>query len=412
MKRRDFILGSGAGVLGASLFPSRSHGTVSGSDRKFIFVHCPGGWDPAMVFCPHVGDGDVIDRESDAATATAGDISYVSSSRTVVNEFFERWHDHMLLFNGLEVRNIDHWVCTILSRTGDTSGELPDWATIIAQQDRDRYLLPHFCLGGPAFAGPFPSVLVSSSGGRQLEHMLDGRFHEQNVGGFQPTSLAPASRDLLHEFAAGRQQALLEGAVGRRKELLENTVSGMNTLLDAVPYAESLRGGGLEVDRAVNLLSEGLVRCVSMSQTNVSYDTHVSNFYYQGVYQTELFTRLTELMELLESTPGTVADTLMEETTVVVHSEMGKTPQLNGNGKDHWPFTTTMLLGSGFTPNRTVGAYTGAMGGSPIDLATGELFEGGTRMTASTIGATLLAMADIDPGDWALDSSPILGVLA
>ena len=245
MKRRDFILGSGAGVLGASLFPSRSHGTVSGSDRKFIFVHCPGGWDPAMVFCPHVGDGDVIDRESDAATATAGDISYVSSSRTVVNEFFERWHDHMLLFNGLEVRNIDHWVCTILTRTGDTSGELPDWPTIIAQQERDRYLIPHFSLGGPAFAGPFPSVLVSSSGGSQLEHMLNGTFHEQNAGQFQRTALAPASRDLLHEFAAQRQQELLEASIGRRKELLQNTTDGMNTLLDAVPYAASLRGGGL-----------------------------------------------------------------------------------------------------------------------------------------------------------------------
>ena len=71
-----------------------------------------------------------------------------------------------------------------------------------------------------------------------------------------------------------------------------------------------------------------------------------------------------------------------------------------------------MLLGSGFTGNRTIGAYTGSMGGSPIDFATGEQFEGGTLMTASSIGATLLAMADIDPADWALDSDPILGVLS
>jgi len=115
---------------------------------------------------------------------------------------------------------------------------------------------------------------------------------------------------------------------------------------------------------------------------------------------------------LLQSTPGTVAPTLMEETTVIVHSEMGKTPQLNNDhGKDHWPFTSEMFLGSGFTPNRTIGAYTGSMNGKKIDFATGELFEEGNVMTASTIGATVLAMADIDPAAWALDSSPILDVL-
>ena len=143
-----------------------------------------------------------------------------------------------------------------------------------------------------------------------------------------------------------------------------------------------------------------------------SYDTHSANFYYQGNHFTDLFGRLHELMVLLENTPGTVAPTLMEETTVVVHSEMGKTPQLNTSGKDHWPFTSTMLLGSGFTPNRVVGSYTGSMGAEKIDFATGELFDGGNVMTATTIGATLLAMADIDPGDWALDSGPILGVLS
>ena len=129
---------------------------------------------------------------------------------------------------------------------------------------------------------------------------------------------------------------------------------------------------------------------------------------------TALFEGLHELMALLESTPGTTDPTssLMDETTVVVHSEMGKTPQLNGyNGKDHWPFTTTMLLGSGFTGNRVVGSYTGDMNAEKVDFATGDLFDEGSVMTASTIGATLLAMADIDPGDWALDSSPITGIL-
>ena len=41
-----------------------------------------------------------------------------------------------------------------------------------------------------------------------------------------------------------------------------------------------------------------------MSQGNISYDTHVSNFYYQGVYQTELFTRLHERWSCWRARPA------------------------------------------------------------------------------------------------------------
>ena len=243
MKRRDLILGSGATLLTTGFYPSVARATVSGADRKFIFVFCYGGWDPAMVFCPHLGDGDVIDRESSSATATAGDIPYVATSRTIVNDFFDTYYDKMLLFNGLEVRNIDHWVCAILTKTGDTGGDLPDWATIIAQEQLGNYLIPHFVMSGPSFFGPYPNAVVSSSGGNQLTNMLIGQIGQYSEIN-SPASLAPDARDVLHAFAAQRQQTLLANSVGRRKLLLENSVASLNTLLDAVPHAENLRGGG------------------------------------------------------------------------------------------------------------------------------------------------------------------------
>ena len=414
MNRRNLILGSSAALAASSLYPKISRASISGADRKFIFVFCYGGWDPAMVFCPHLGDGDLIDRESNSDTATAGNIPYVSSSRSIVNNFFDTHYENILLFNGLEVRNIDHWICAILSKTGDTGGDLPDWATIIGQQQMENYIIPHFVMGGPVFAGEYPNAVVSSSGGNRLYHMLNGAFNFQYSGDIDlPATFAPDSRSALHAFAAQRQQALLSNTIGRRKTLLENSVDSLNTLQLSQPHADKLRGGSLDFDQATDLLSAGLVRCVSMNH-NVSptYDTHSANYYYQGNHLTALFDGLHELMAHLASKPGTVAPTLMEETTVVVHSEMGKTPQINGSsGKDHWPFTTTMLLGSGFTGNRVVGSFTGGMNGEKVDFATGDLFDGGSVMTASTIGATLLAMADIDPGDWALDSSPITGIL-
>ena len=44
----------------------------------------------------------------------------------------------------------------------------------------------------------------------------------------------------------------------------------------------------------------------------------------------------------------------MDETTFVVMSEMGRTPALNGNeGKDHWPYTSALVMGPGLQGSET-----------------------------------------------------------
>ena len=50
-----------------------------------------------------------------------------------------------------------------------------------------------------------------------------------------------------------------------------------------------------------------------------------------------------QFREMLDASPGVYAPTLAEETVVVVLSEMGRTPGINGtDGKDHWPWTSAM----------------------------------------------------------------------
>ena len=97
----------------------------------------------------------------------------------------------------------------IYTKTGDTGGDLPDWGTIIGQQQMENYIIPHFVMGGPVFAGEYPNAVVSGSGGNQLYHMLNGSFNFQYSGDVDlPATFAPDSRDALHAFAAQRQQAL------------------------------------------------------------------------------------------------------------------------------------------------------------------------------------------------------------
>jgi len=83
------------------------------------------------------------------------------------------------------------------------------------------------------------------------------------------------------------------------------------------------------------------------------WDTHVANFKLLKDYNLPYFDQaFSALMEDLQN------HGLLDETLVVVMSEMGRTPRINGNaGRDHWTFCQSMLLaGAGIRGGTVYGA--------------------------------------------------------
>jgi len=67
--------------------------------------------------------------------------------------------------------------------------------------------------------------------------------------------------------------------------------------------------------------------------------------------------RYLEAAQRLEALPAPEGGSLLDQTTVLVMSEMGRTPIHNAAiGKDHWPVTSAMLVGAGVAGGRVVGA--------------------------------------------------------
>ncbi len=92
---------------------------------------------------------------------------------------------------------------------------------------------------------------------------------------------------------------------------------------------------------------------------------------------------------------------------------MARTPQLNAdNGRDHWPWTSVLLFGTGITGGRAIGGYDGGYGGLGIDPATGEIDLARPAPTPAQLGATLMALADLDPCVLGPSVEPLDGVLA
>ena len=143
----------------------------------------------------------------------------------------------------------------------------------------------------------------------------------------------------------------------------------------------------------------------------LNWDTHAVNFIQSDHYQ-DLFGGLSSIMEELHARPGTVHPTLADETVVVVLSEMGRYPQLNSRqGKDHWTFTSAMIIGAGVEGGQAVGGYTDTAAGERVDVASGQIHEKGEKLVPDHIGATLLALADIDPAEH-VDAAPLASILA
>ena len=146
---------------------------------------------------------------------------------------------------------------------------------------------------------------------------------------------------------------------------------------------------------------------------SLAWDTHAENDAIQSYLFEDLFHGLGLLVGMLAGAPGETTPTLLEETVVVVFSEMGRTPQLNSaEGKDHWPYTSVLLVGAGIQGGRVVGGLDSNYYGLALDPVTGDADEDGNVPGVTDLGATLLTLADVDPAELLPDGQVIGGVIA
>ena len=81
-------------------------------------------------------------------------------------------------------------------------------------------------------------------------------------------------------------------------------------------------------------------------------------------------------------------------------------------GKEHWTFTSAMLLGAGVAGGQSLGGYSEYFIGEPIDLASGAIADGGVALGPQHLGATLCQLGGMDPAEQVPDGDPITAAIA
>jgi len=419
--RRNLMTSAGAlGGLGLFGVQAGWARPMSPGARRFLFIYCFGGADQTTVYMPTM-DHTSIPDEPGATAASVGDLRYVDhEERPSVRDFMETYGDQTAFLHGIEVRSISHERCQQLVLTGTADAQADDWPTLLAGHAGVEVPMPGLVHSGPAFSSRYSQSVIRLGETGQLNQLIDGTALSERS--HPPVVPPPADVSALVDAHLARRATDLSTGGGGIERFSSN-------YLEALERLDSLKSLSGEVDLSVDpemdmtMQVQPLLDCLELGLTRTAviefkgvnqegFDTHAENSRQSGHFE-YLFSSLQQVVGELETRPGTAGGSLLDETVVVVFSEMGRHPLLNvDQGKDHWTVTSAMLIGSGVAGGRSYGSYGENFTGAPIVPSTGEVHDSGVNMVASHLGATLLALGDVDPGTFLPGIEPITALLS
>lgn len=419
--RRDFLVGSAAAGGLALTAASRPAGAgTPASPCNVIIVVAGGGWDTCYALDPKPGS-TAIDIP-DGQVQRFGDMDiFVHASRPNVTSFFAAYADVTALVRGINIRSIVHPDCLRRLITGTQTTGQSDFGAIVGSELGDALPVPYLVLGPEAYPGPLAGVSASVGFTKQLASLLDPQQAYPIAPAFGSNALDLTANDEAEirawvEARAKREQAT-RGALGYNRRRIDDflrSVDATDALRDhagSIGNREPTLGIAEQLTVAVDALHGDLSWSVLVADGQM-WDTHAANEA-QGGYHDNLFRELAALADDLGARSGRRAgSTMLDETLVVVVSEMSRAPRLNAEGgKEHWPVTTAMLFGGPVAGRTVVGGTDHEQAALAVDLQTGELHPQGSMIQTGHFVATVLDLAGVDPAPWLTDP-PLPGLRA
>ncbi len=423
MNRRDLLkYGAAAftlGALGPLLRTRKATAAAPSSPRRLILVFAQGGWDTTYSIDPKTQSDeiDIPDGGTGCQVKTYGSgglDAFLTSgpAGTSVDTFFTAYAANTAIVRGISVASVAHAECAKRMCTGTRDSTSPDMGAIVAHDLADSLPLPYLILGDTAFSGPYAASAGRVGPTNQIIALLDPKQAYQ-TGSSKPFATTSAEDDVLQAYSmasatATRTDRAANGYNAARVDDLTFSLQHAR-LLQGKAASFGHRGATLkladQVTLGVTALQQGIAQSV-MLNTELKWDTHSQNTDQEASHQA-LFDGLKQLLDALATTPGQQSGTYMiDDTCVVVFSEMGRTPKLNANsqpGKDHWPVTSAMVMGAGVKGGVVLGATTDGLDGTNgmqaelLDFTTGAVSATGQSLMFQNFAAGVLQLCGVDP---------------
>jgi len=394
--------------------------------RFLVMLFADGGWDPTQTLDVHdpLDMTDGIDVDVDPAVtglplstiATAGGITYISNpnpdpntGRPAVDTYFQKWGPKTCIVNGIGTRSTSHDQSRQLVMTGSLDPTRADFAVMAAAANGADMPLPHLLLSGDSFAGGFAG-LSGRLGGQMSAAIAYNRVGD--TGGLAVSALGEA----YVQQALERERLLAEhappSAISGKLEAYRDANARADKLAHLAGSLTLNQGTGQQLATALgNAFKSGLTTSVTVNPFG-GFDTHSNNQDQNQRWQ-DVFDYLDGLVTGLSTQPGLLAASLLDETTVVVCSEFGRTPELNGdNGKDHHPWTSMILVGRNVHGGTTVGKTDGNQEGVKTNFATGQPDDTGLVIDVTNMVAGIVTLMGANSADYIPSVKPFTAMIA
>jgi uncharacterized protein (DUF1501 family) len=389
--------------------------------RFLVMLFSDGGWDPTQTLDVHdpLDPTDGIDVDVPQAIsglppsqiATVGGITYMSNptTRPNVDTYFQNWAAQTCVVNGIGTRSTSHDQSRQLVLTGYLDPTKADFAVMAAHKNGADMPLPHLLLSGDSFGGQFAGL--SGRLGGQMGTAIAYNRLSQN-GPLAVSALGEAYVQQTLEWERLVAQASPSTAISGKLAAFEDANGRADQLTRLAGSLNINTSSGTTLATSLgNAFRSGLTTSVSMNPFG-GFDTHGDNTDQNQSWE-RVFTFMNALMNGLQQQPGVLAPTLLEETTIVVCSEFGRTPELNGdNGKDHHPWTSMLIAGRGVRGGTTVGLTDSTQEGVKVNLATGQPDNAGQVIDVTNMVAGLVTLMGANSADYLPSVTPFTAMIA
>jgi uncharacterized protein (DUF1501 family) len=401
--RRQFLRNAGllAGALGCRRAFGRRPVAASQQPHYVVQILMNGGVDPVLT----------LDPRDPTTVAGTIDCLYTGDQRLsgrrrlygpLMKELLRHERD-LCILQGVRVDTVSHIDGEeMLSRGRTAYGPSTPWIGDVIGP-----LLPG---GAPIEHLVLPDLLVNAEAETRRGHSaveisleLAERVLAQGGAAFAPAAGLPATRTAT--AASARRLLRVEpGALScyltdlERAEQLRGLLHSFRPR-SALPTSDPRLGPRLGV--ALHAIRTNQARYITVQHKRLWFDSHTDNLHIQTTRVPPAFRDLATFLDHLK-TERNVYGPLIDQTTIVVGSELGRFPRVNGvQGKDHWPENSWILAGKGIRlqdDGVTVGATDARLKGLPVDYQTGSLTSANARpLFLDAIFATLVHLAGGDP---------------
>ena len=367
MKRRSFVKGLLAPAISAVSGFHLPLANAAGYDGKlFVFVQADGGWDPTSLCDPKtntLGEMVINHWAENGEIRQAGNIFYADFGNNAA--FFDKFHDRMLVINGVDAQTNSHSAGIVHNWSGRVSEGYPSMTALLAAHHGPALSLAYLSFGGFSDTASLTTYtrlneadLIRNIASPHITQWDDSeRYLNQSdwesLKAFRAASIARL---------AGTTQLLPRSAHNRRlyaAALSPEATEGLKAFADLIPPDDELeqrqKYGDLksELRRQAQLTTLAFKARVAVSADLWlgGFDTHADHDRDHNWLLGNLTDSVDYLWELAET--HEVADRLV----VVMGSDFGRTNHYNVDaGKDHWPIGSFIVMEKNQTwTNRVVG---------------------------------------------------------